>query len=187
MCTRRSHAKRYCQDKKIADDLYIGGNTISELLQNWEHILQAFERNNLRLSSPKTIICPVSTTILGWNLNSGQIYCHATPLLKDLHWLPIKSRIQFKILLLVFKSIHGEGPAYLASMLEEYCPSRRLRSADQSRLVEPLTHKKYGERAFSVAGPKLWNALRDNVKKAETVCSFKSKLKTLLFQKAYNL
>ena len=114
-------------------------------------------------------------------------YCHATPLLKDLHWLPIKSRIQFKILLLVFKSIHGEGPAYLASMLEEYCPSRCLRSADQSRLVEPLTHKKYGERAFSVAGPKLWNALRDDVKRAETVCSFKSKLKTYLFKKAYNL
>ena len=58
-----------------------------------------------------------------------------------------------------------------------------LRSADQSRLVEPLTHKKYGERAFSVAGPKLWNALRDDVKKAETVCSFKSKLKTFYFKK----
>lgn len=114
-------------------------------------------------------------------------YCHITPLLQDLHWLPIKFRIQFKLLLSVFKSIHGEGLAYLASMLEEYRPSRRLRSADQSRLREPLIHKKYGERAFSVAGPKLWNALRDDIKKAETVCTFKSKLKTFLFQKAYQL
>ena len=58
-------------------------------------------------------------------------------------------------LLLVYKSIHGKDPAYLASMLEEYRPSRSLHSANRSRIVEPRTYKKYGERAFSVAGPKL--------------------------------
>ena len=114
-------------------------------------------------------------------------YGHITPHLKDLHWLPVKYRVQFKILLLVFKCIHGEGPAYLASMLEEYCPSRSLRSADQSRLVEPRIHKKYGERAFSVAGPKLWNDLPIKTKMSETVDSFKSALKTLLFREAYGL
>ena len=83
--------------------------------------------------------------------------------------------------------MHGKGPAYLASMLEEYRPSRSLRSAGQSRLVEPRTYKKYGERAFSVAGPKLWNDLRDDIKFSETVDSFKSRLKTYLFIKAYGV
>ena len=77
-------------------------------------------------------------------------YCHITPLLQDLHWLPIKFRIQFKLLLLVFKSIHGEGPAYLASMLEEYRPSRRLRSADQSRLREFSYIKSIGRGHFQL-------------------------------------
>ena len=114
-------------------------------------------------------------------------HAHITPHLIDLHWLPIEYRIQFKILLLVYKSMHGKGPAYLASMLIEYHPSHSLRSAQRSRLVEPRIHKKYGERAFSVAGPKLWNALRDDVKMSETVDSFKSALKTFLFKKAYGI
>ena len=114
-------------------------------------------------------------------------YCHITPILQDLHWLPIQYRIQFKILLLVYKSIHGEGPAYLASMLEEYRPSRHLRSAGQSRLVEPRVHRKYGERAFSVAGPRLWNELPPHIKRLKTVPSFKSALKTHFFSKAFNV
>ena len=58
---------------RIADDLYTGGNTISQLLHNWERILQRFEANNLRLSAPKTVICPTSTTILGWIWSKGHI------------------------------------------------------------------------------------------------------------------
>ena len=59
--------------KKIADDLYTGGNTIAELLHNWEQILHAFEWNNLRISASKTVICPITTTILGWIWSAGQI------------------------------------------------------------------------------------------------------------------
>ena len=59
--------------KKIADDLYTGGDTIQELLHNWEKILQRFEANNLRLSASKTAICPVTTTILGWIWSAGTI------------------------------------------------------------------------------------------------------------------
>ncbi len=58
---------------RIADDLYAGGNSISELLYNWEKILQRFEINNLRLSAPKTVICPSSTTVLGWVRSKGHI------------------------------------------------------------------------------------------------------------------
>ena len=51
---------------------------------------------------------------------------HITPILFDLHWLPIEFRSQYKILLLVYKCLHGKGPAYLASMLKEYHPPRTL-------------------------------------------------------------
>ena len=69
--------------RRIADDLYIGGNTPEELLVNWERVLQQFEKNNLRLSASKTVICPINTTILGWIWSSGNITASAhkvTPL-----------------------------------------------------------------------------------------------------------
>ena len=63
--------------------------------------------------------------------------CHITPILKDLHWLPVKFRYQYKILLLIYKiCVHGEGPAYLASMLEKYHPIRTLHSSSKTRLRE---------------------------------------------------
>ena len=74
-----------------------------------------------------------------------------------LDWLPVEYRSQYKILLLVYKSLHGKGPAYLASMLKEYNPIRSLRSSNKFRLQEPPVNKKYGDRAFSVTGPRLWN------------------------------
>ncbi len=58
---------------KLADDLYCGGDTIEELLLNWRQVLHALYTNALRLSSRKTIICPKSTTILGWIWSNGSI------------------------------------------------------------------------------------------------------------------
>lgn len=58
---------------KLADDLYTGGDTLEDLLDNWERILQCFEKNNLRLSAIKTEICPTTCTILGWVWSQGKI------------------------------------------------------------------------------------------------------------------
>ena len=58
---------------QIADDLYCGGNSPSELLSNWKKVLQALHKCDLRLSASKTIINPQSTTILGWVWNSGTL------------------------------------------------------------------------------------------------------------------
>lgn len=58
---------------KLADDLYIGGNTPEELLHNWQRTLEIFQVNNLRLSARKTIICPKTTVVLGWVWSQGQI------------------------------------------------------------------------------------------------------------------
>ena len=56
---------------KLADDLYCGGNTLYELLSNWKKVLDALQKSNLKLSPTKTVICPRSTTILGWIWTQG--------------------------------------------------------------------------------------------------------------------
>ena len=53
---------------------------------------------------------------------------HVTPLLKDLHWLPIAERIKFKILLLTFKGLHDLSPSYIKDLLTPYCPVHMFRS-----------------------------------------------------------
>ena len=57
----------------IADDIYVGGNTVGELLKYRESVLDRLHQNNLTLSAPKAIICPKKSTILGWTWNSGTI------------------------------------------------------------------------------------------------------------------
>ena len=56
----------------------------------------------------------------------------ASPLLFELHWLPVEQRITFKILLFVFKSLNGLAPFYLSDLISTYVPSRSLRSASSS-------------------------------------------------------
>ncbi len=74
---------------------------------------------------------------------------HITPVLRSLHWLPVTFRIDFKVLLLVYKSLNGLGPKYIADMLTEYKPNRPLRSLGSSQLEIPRVHTKQGESAFS--------------------------------------
>ena len=87
-------------------------------------------------------------------------FCHTTPLLVDLHWLDIKSRIDFKIILLTFKAIHGQAPAYICELvnLKPYS-SYGLRSNNRMLLSTPnfRTLPTLGDRAFAAAAPKLWN------------------------------
>ena len=65
--------------------------------------------------------------------------CHISPILASLHWLPVNFRVQFKVLVLTFRALHGQAPEYLTDLLEPYVPSRTLRSADQGLLVIPRT------------------------------------------------
>lgn len=108
-----------------------------------------------------------------------------TALLKQLHWLPVESRIEFKILLLVFKCLNEQAPAYLTDLLLPYKPGRDLRSARMELLKESGSNKRYGERAFSRCGPKLWNALPLSIRQCKSTSAFKSALKTHLFKKVY--
>ncbi len=78
---------------------------------------------------------------------------HITPVLRSLHWLPVTFRIDFKVLLLVYKSLNGLGPKYMSDMLTEYKPNRPLRSLGSSQLEIPRFHTKQGESAFSYMQP----------------------------------
>ena len=112
----------------------------------------------------------------------AQKYDHITPILHELHWLPIKVRIQYKILSLTFLSLQGLGPTYLQDLIQRYHPARNLRSKSKSLLVCPPTVTKfYGARTFAVASAELWNSLPDKIKDAETIHSFRRMLKTYLF------
>ena len=108
-------------------------------------------------------------------------YDHVGDSLQKLHWLPVKFRIMFKILILVYKCLNGMGPNYLTSMLsyENY--------GHVIKLKEPVVKTSFGERAFSKAGPKLWNSLPNTVTHCTSLTSFKSHLKTHLFRAAFNL
>ncbi len=110
---------------------------------------------------------------------------HITPVLRSLHWLPVTFRIDFKVLLLVYKSLNGLGPKYIADMLTEYKPNRPLRSLGSSQLEIPRVHTKQGESAFSYYAARSWNQLPEEIKCAKTLATFKSSLKTNLFSCAF--
>ena len=104
--------------------------------------------------------------------------------LNQLHWLLIKSRIIFKVLVLTYKLLHGEGLGYLKKLLTVHKPQRQgLRSSKRSDLlVIPITKRKtFVARSFSVATPALWNNLLSEIRESNTLLSFKNKLKTHLF------
>ena len=111
---------------------------------------------------------------------------HITPVLASLHWLPVRFRVDFKILLFAFKCLNGLAPTYLSDLLEPYVPSRTLRSSDQLLLAVPKARLKLrGNRAFAVAAPKLWNDLPLHVRQAPTLLAFKSRLKTHFYSLAF--
>ena len=106
---------------------------------------------------------------------------HITPILQSLHWLPIKDRIVFKILLLIFHCVQGSAPQYNISLVHPYIPARNLRSSTSRALIIPKSTKTWGQRAFAHAEPYLWNSLPEDIKNCKSSESFKNHLKTYLF------
>ena len=106
---------------------------------------------------------------------------------QQLHWLPVRERIAFKLLLFCYKAKHGLAPAYIADLLYPYVPAKEgLRERPYDLVVPRSRLKTYGDRSFEVAAPQLWNSLPVEIRASETIEQFKSKLKTHLFQICYN-
>uniref|UniRef100_A0A1A8M9M8 Uncharacterized protein n=1 Tax=Nothobranchius pienaari TaxID=704102 RepID=A0A1A8M9M8_9TELE len=111
---------------------------------------------------------------------------HITPVLQQLHWLPVTSRIQFKILLYTFKAIHNLAPPYLSDLLHPSTSTRSLRSSSSIHLsVPPFRLVTMGSRAFSRSAPQLWNSLPPDLRNIDSLTLFKTRLKTHLFRLAF--
>ena len=98
-----------------------------------------------------------------------------TNLLKHFHWLRVKDRVTFKVLLIVHKALNNTAPPDIKSMLQP-SNSERTRKLEISQ-----SNGRYGDKAFAVAAPKLWNALPLNIRVEEDTSQFKKNLKTFLF------
>ena len=112
---------------------------------------------------------------------------HITPFRKQLHWLPIPARIQYKILTLVWKTLNNQAPSYLSNLVSKRQNHRMLRNNNRALLNLPnvINQTKESERSFSVAGPRLWNSLPESLRHITSYCTFKKSLKTHLFVKFY--
>jgi len=112
-------------------------------------------------------------------------YDHVSPLIRELHWLTIQKRIHFKLLTIVFKCFTDSDnvPSYLTELTIQYVPTRPgLRSSQDTRLLTvPFTRTVAGANGFYAAAPKLWNSLPYYIRHASSLATFKSQLKSYLF------
>jgi len=125
-------------------------------------------------------------TVLDLNLKPRDC---VTPALRELHWLPVAERIQYKLCLLVHKSLLGYTPDYISDLLKSvaYIPGRStLRASSCGNLVVPRTCRRIGDRAFFVAATRAWNRIPTELKLLRSTDSFRRDLKTFLFHSVYD-
>ena len=107
----------------------------------------------------------------------------------ELYWLPIRYRIEFKILLITFKILNFLVPSYLSSLISLRLPSIYNLRNSSNRLL--LSYPRFtstatlGDRSFTSAAPKLWNVLPLDIRNATTISNFNFKLKTHLFRHSF--
>jgi len=104
----------------------------------------------------------------------------------ELHWLDVPQRVQYKLGVMVHQCLQGRVPQYLIDCCiptPDIEGHQRLRSATRPQLIVPRhRHSRFGCRAFSVAGPMVWNLLPDHLRDPSlSIGSFRAALKTFLF------
>jgi len=106
---------------------------------------------------------------------------HISPVLRRLHWLPVRRRIDFKLACLVHLSLARQAPHYLAEdiHLVAAAPGRQLRSSTDRSCSVPRTNSTSGDRSFAAAGTRVWNSLPSNLRdKKLSFRSFRRLVKT---------
>ena len=120
-------------------------------------------------------------------------YDHVTDLIRDrLHWLPVCQRIRFKCVLLAYKGLHSVAPSYIADYFVRKDTAQNrytslISASTRDNLIVPDTKAQFWERSLAVAGLNVWNLLPNIVKNAESVETYKSRLKTHLFKLTYDV
>ena len=112
---------------------------------------------------------------------------HITPVLAELHWLPVQYRIQYKLALITFKVLTTQQPHYLHELIRLCNPVRQLRSSGLALLHNDRTKLSFADRAFCHAAPTLWNSLPQSIvcDLSVSTATFKSRLKTVLYSRAF--
>ena len=113
--------------------------------------------------------------------------CSATDLRQSLHWLPVDQRIKYKIATLTFNAKHSGIPGYLHKDLKDKCIGRTLRSSSAPQLQPPPSSSDFASAAFYSVASRTWNSLPENVRKSQSIESFKTVLNTELFKKSYGI
>jgi len=114
------------------------------------------------------------------------LHDHISPVLRQLHWLPVFQRVTFKLAVLVFKALHGLAPRYLADdcQLVTDAGRRHHRSSESATCVLQRTNTRFGDRAFRLAGPSVWNNLPVDLQHPDlSLGQFHRELKTFLFNR----
>ena len=88
--------------------------------------------------------------------------------------MPVASRIQYKLCVLMFDIYHGAAPSYMLELCKR-CTDSRLRSAAHGDFIIPRTRLRI---THSVAGPKAWNALPSRLHTLTCKDTFRKHLKT---------
>jgi len=120
-------------------------------------------------------------------LNLHKFDCGLSRLLHtELHWLSVPKRVAFKLGFMVFNCLHNQAPQFLVDLCQSVssvASRQHLLSANRGLLVVPRYRlSSYGQWAFSVAGPVIWNWLPDSMRDpAISRDSFRCSLKTFLF------
>ena len=146
--------------------------------------------NAVLASLPKSTIAPLQRAqnaaarlVTGIGLRD-----HVTPVLQQLHWLPVQYRITFKLCLLMHRIHTKRAASYLTDKVAATADLQSragLRSASTSKYQTPRTRIKFGERSFSYVGPSAWNSLPQHIREITDTMRFKKHLKTVLFQRAF--
>ena len=108
-------------------------------------------------------------------------YCHVTPFLHKLHWLPIHYRILFKYNLLIYKAIHFSQPPYLSALIRR----SDLTRGNRLSISSSKPNKRSGLCSFIAGAPTEWNKLPQAIRTIESISGFRKQLKTYLFRLAY--
>ena len=113
---------------------------------------------------------------------------HISPLLQNLHWLPVNRTTLHNVAALCHSSLSGSGPQYLSDLTHVYTPARTLHSSSDTRILSTpnVKLKSYGQRSFAYHGPTTWNSLPLTLRYQQESDCFKQALKTSVFSHLMN-
>ena len=114
-------------------------------------------------------------------------YDHVTPILKELHWLPVKEHLYYRDAVLAFKCMNGMVPEYLSSQFTARGAVSGRKTRQSGQLNIPLFTSATGQKTFQYRITKIWNDLPSNLKLSRTISSFKTELKKILLNEFLNM